>query len=139
MKLLIVFALITSCLHSESKIKLQDKTIELVYAAQSRGFYKEIIINKEKIVSSDKKNSSKKCSEEQWQKLMSYLNSIELVLINSLEAPTSKRLYDGAAIASLKIKINDKTYLSSSFDHGHPPKELEDIVKHIISLAESID
>jgi hypothetical protein len=42
-----------------------------------------------------------------------------------LKAPTENDLYDGAAIANFKVTFQDKTYETTSFDHGFPPKEIK--------------
>jgi hypothetical protein len=54
-----------------------------------------------------------------------------------LKYPTQKRFYDGAAIANLKIRYQDKDYETVDFDHGFPPAEIEKIVNKIVSLAKT--
>jgi hypothetical protein len=117
----------------------QDMRIE--YEANTRGFYQKIIIQNQTIsVSKDRKGLDKpvetKISNADWKQLMSSLNAIRLEELPNLKAPTEKRFYDGAAIAGLKITSKDKTYETSSFDHGFPPAEIKKLVDKIVSFTE---
>jgi heat shock protein HslJ len=112
------------------------------YSAHSRGTFFEITINDSIVsISKDRKGEpiTKKCSKQEWNKLASLLNDIHLDSISGLKAPTEARFYDGASIGKLKIEMNNSTYESSSFDHGKPPKEIEALVKEILSLSENVE
>ena len=123
--------------------KIQDNVIHVEYQALSRGSFYQIKINKntiEKTADRNLKNvSSKKCSKEDWNTIIALLNSINMEEISTLEAPTAKRLFDGAPHAQVSILSKDKTFTSNSFDHGHPPKEIQQLVNTMLSLAESIE
>ena len=67
--------------------------------------------------------------------MVKYFQKINLEEIPNLKDPTQKRFYDGAAIADLKIRFEDKNYETTQFDHGFPPKEIEEFVNKIVSLA----
>jgi hypothetical protein len=54
----------------------------------------------------------------------------------TLKDPTQKRFYDGAAIADLKVRYQDKNYETVNFDHGFPPAEIENLVNKIVALAD---
>ncbi|MFL1894495.1 DUF4377 domain-containing protein [Aquimarina sp. 2-A2] len=120
-----------------------QQPITIEYEATSRGFYLAAIITQETITTSHDRNrketDSKPCSKQAWEKVQSLLNTIKIKEIHTLEAPTGKRLFDGAAHAQLKISTEDSIYTSTSFDHGEPPKQIEPLVKHILSLAESVE
>jgi hypothetical protein len=60
---------------------------------------------------------------------------LDLDLLSQLKAPTEKRLFDGAAIANLKITKQGKTFESQSFDHGYPPAEIEKVVNKMLSFV----
>jgi hypothetical protein len=81
----------------------------------------------------------KPSAEKQWKLLLEMVKKINLETISNLEAPSAKRLYDGAAIGNLTITFNGKRYKSSSFDHGNPPDEIAEIVKEILSISENIE
>jgi hypothetical protein len=57
--------------------------------------------------------------------------------IPTLKDPTQKRFYDGAAIANLKIRYQEKNYETTDFDHGFPPAAIEKLVNKIVSLAKT--
>jgi hypothetical protein len=120
--------------------KQDINTAVIEYAAGSRGFYQKIIIEKKMAsVSSERAGKDKivpmKISNSDWKELVSFFKTIELDSLAKLKAPTEKRFYDGAAIASLKIIYKDKAYETKAFDHGFPPKEIEELVNKITSFA----
>lgn len=123
------------------KEKKQDiKTAVIEYVANTRGFYKKITIQNQTIsVTKDRKGIDKpiqtKISNSDWKKLIAEFQDIDLEGIPNLKAPSEKRFYDGAAIANLKINYKDKTYESTSFDHGNPPAEIKKLIVTINSLV----
>ena len=122
--------------------KPQKNTFVFEYSALSRGSYKNIIIDKNTVKVLNKRNIKpliKPCNEIQWSLLLDMVKRVDLETISNLKAPSSKRLYDGAAIGNLSITYNGKNYTSSSFDHGNPPEELAEIVKEILSMSEKIE
>jgi heat shock protein HslJ len=122
--------------------KQEQASITFEYSALSRGSYKLISVNKKDISVINKREGKpiiQPCNETNWNNLVDALKTIDMENISKLEAPSQKRLFDGAAIANFKIIYNGTTYESSSFDHGNPPKELEILVKEILSISESID
>ena len=99
---------------SESIAVKQDSQNELsfTYTAISRGSYQYININKDSIhLSNDrylKDIYSFKCDKADWQSLINLKNKLKGITLSELKAPTDKRLYDGAPIAVLNIKENEK-------------------------------
>jgi len=122
-------------------IKKEDK-ISFNYSAISRGTFLDINVS-DSIVSISKERKAKPVSKvitsENWEILNSLLENITLGSISTLKAPTEARFYDGASIGKLEVKKNGIVYESSSFDHGKPPKEIEALVKEILSLSENIE
>jgi hypothetical protein len=120
----------------------KESQIAFNYSAMSRGRFLDININDSIISISkdrDAKPISKPITPENWKKLNFLLESINLYSISNLKSPTEARFYDGASIGKLEIKKNGTVYESSSFDHGTPPKEIEALVKEILSLSENIE
>ena len=120
--------------------KVESNTMELIYEANTRGFYQKItILNQELIVSSDRNNVEKgkvsKISEANWNELVQYVNVLKLEELASYKDPTQKRFYDGAAIANLKVITKEKEYKTTDFDNGFPPIEIEKLVNKITSLV----
>ncbi len=128
----------TEIVSNEKTAKQQQEECTIQYTAISRGFYNEININSSTI--SVKKGrtaelESKTCSKEIWDTIMNKLDSIDVESISKLEAPTTKRFHDGAAIAKIKVILKDTTYQSSEFDHGYPPKEIELLCNKILEAS----
>jgi len=123
---------------TEKKQDLETTVIE--YVANTRGFYKKIVVqNKTISVSKDRRGNdkpvSKKISDSDWKKMVTEFQKIDLEKLPNLKAPSEKRFYDGAAIANLKITYKDKTYESASFDHGNAPSEIKNLVDKINALV----
>ncbi|WP_295982933.1 META domain-containing protein [uncultured Algibacter sp.] len=123
-------------------IAKQNNDYVIEYTAASRGSYQQININNQTVSIISKRGGSAKaktCSEADWEKLITLINTIEIEKITELEAPSKRFQFDGAAIARLTIKHKDSTYETNSFDHGNPPKEISVLVKEILSIGENIE
>lgn len=116
----------------------QKEIISIKYQAFSRGFFQEVLLSEQElIIHSDReyKNAkTHKISKKEWEEFMRLLSAIDVNELPKLKAPTAKRLYDGAPHASLTIEKKGETTTSSSFDHGHPPKQLKALVDYILSF-----
>lgn len=135
--LLLTIFLGKSC-EDQNKQNYESAVIE--YTANTRGFYQKIVVrNHMATISKDRSGNDKgrdvKIRDEDWKELIADLKKIQLDSLPKLKAPTEKRFYDGAAIANLKIKFQNNTYETSSFDHGFPPREVQRIVNKINSFA----
>ena len=142
MKFLIILLSLISVDHSCSQSKKNQDTISIEYSAHSRGTYKHIIVNKKQISIENKRGESpiiKTCNEAHWDALLKALKPVDVANIPNLKAPSEKRFYDGAAIATLTIIYNGETYTTTSFDHGNPPIEIAELVKEILSISENIE
>ena len=116
------------------------KTAVLEYTANTRGFYQKITIQDQMVsVSKDRSGNDKpvvtKISDKDWKELIGYFETIELDSLPTLKAPTEKRFHDGAAIASLDVSYKDKTYKTTSFDHGNPPESIKKLIDKINSFS----
>ncbi|WP_147266208.1 hypothetical protein [Polaribacter sp. WD7] len=112
-----------------------NKFIEITYSARTRGYQMTIIYKEDKLtVSSNISNKTISLTNKQQVKIQKEVSKIVLSEINNLKAPSDKRFIDGTLSASLKIKNNSGTYISSDFDHENPPKEL----RFLYLLLESI-
>ncbi len=110
------------------------------YTANTRGFHlKMIIVNQKATISqgrgTENASTSVTISDADWKELVTEFQKINLEEMPKLKDPTQKRFYDGAAIANLKIRYQDKNYETVDFDHGFPPAAIEKFVKKIVSLA----
>jgi hypothetical protein len=113
---------------------------EIVYTANTRGFYQKITIHNQEISVSKNRNDkgngeTSKISEKDWKELVGLFKSVKLDSLPIFKDPSQKRFYDGAAIANLKVTYKEKEYQTLDFDHGFPPIEIEKIVNKIVLLA----
>lgn len=114
----------------------------LQYTATTRGFFQKIIVINQKATISRDRNGEKSpeeisISDKDWKEIIGYFEKIDLEKVPTLKDPTQKRFYDGAAIANLKIRYQDKNYETTDFDHEFPPAEIEKLVNKIVSLAKT--
>jgi hypothetical protein len=119
------------------KRTVQNET-KMEYKAYSRGFYQEITIEKQLVFVAKSRGEKPvifKIPIADWNNLNSAIQELDLDSLSQLKAPTEKRLFDGAAIANLKITKQGKTFESQSFDHGYPPVEIEKVVNKVLSFV----
>lgn len=110
------------------------------YVADTRGYHlKIIIVNQKATISQGRGTESPSkevtISDADWKELVTEFQKINLEEIPNLKDPTQKRFYDGAAMANLKIRYQDKNYETVVFDNGFPPAPIEKLVTKIVSLA----
>lgn len=110
------------------------------YSADTRGYHLKIIIVDQKATISqgrgtDNPSEVVAISDADWKQLITEFQKINLEEVPNLKDPTQKRFFDGAAIAHLKIRYQDKNYETVAFDHGIPPAAIEPFVNKIVSLA----
>lgn len=142
MKFLLILLSLVFVDNSCSSSKVNQESISLEYATQTRSAYKSITINKKQVSTLNKhgaKPTNKTCSDADWSKLIKELKKVDVKNIPNLKAPSEDRFFDGAAIANLKVIFNGQVYESQSFDHGNPPKDIANLVKEILSISENIE
>lgn len=135
-QLFFVFTVVTSC---SSQKNTDWNAVSIEYTANSRGIYQKIMVEKQQLwvtKNRDQKPVAVALTATEWEILKKAFVGINLETIPSLKAPTAKRLYDGAAMANLKINANGKSYDSKTFDHGNPPAAIEKIVTLLVSYTE---
>ncbi len=118
--------------------KAVDSSIKVEYKVYSRGFYQTIRVENQLVFiskSREEKPVAFKLSATEWNNCNTMLQELDVASLHNWKAPTEKRLFDGAAIANLKITKQGKTYESQSFDHGYPPAETEKIVNKMLSFV----
>lgn len=124
----------TSCVHktnSENNTTVttavqQQKIEQIQLAERTRGFSKSIVFTPSlKTTNNNEDIVNTKVSPAEWQAVSKLAENLDLSKISDLQSPTTGRHSDRAMAASIIITSNGKEYTSSSFDAGHPPKELE--------------
>jgi hypothetical protein len=114
----------------------------LQYSAHTRGFHLKIIITNQMATISNGRTpetmSQKqvKISDADWKELIALFEKTNLEAFPTLKDPTQKRHYDGAAIADLKVRYQEKNFETVNFDHGFPPAEIEGLVNKIVALTD---
>jgi hypothetical protein len=115
----------------------QNET-KMEYKAYSRGFYQVIAIENQMGFVTKRRGDKPiafRLSIADKKSLNIAIQELDLESLSQLKAPTDKRLFDGAAIASLKIMKQGKTFETQSFDHGYPPAEIQKIVNKTLSFV----
>ena len=125
---------------NEAQNDIANATLQ--YTATTRGFFQKIVVINQKATISRDRNGEKSpeeivISDKDWNEIIGYFEKINLEKIPTMKDPTQKRFYDGAAIAKLKIRYQDKNYETTDFDHEFPPAEIEKLVNKIVSLAKA--
>ena len=142
LSLIVLTLLMSKSCSNQAQKDLANSVIQ--YTADSRGFHLKIIIANQKATISQgtgTENPSEviAITDADWKELVTEFQKTKLEEISNLKDPTQKRFYDGAAIANLKIRYQDKNYETVAFDHGFPPTAIEKLVNKIVSLAKQKD
>ncbi|MFI8377660.1 hypothetical protein [Leeuwenhoekiella sp. NPDC079379] len=105
---------------------------EVIYTASSRGFFEQVRVTNDSCIFKKAKDTipSKAIALNDKQKsdLKEALDKISVEKLNRIAAPSEAHTYDGAAMATLKVKKGDSLLETRTFDHGNPPKQLIDLV-----------
>ena len=120
-KVVFLLFFLASC----ASIKNKEMDYEVIYEAQTRGVL-EVISFKGNTIKLKTNTEIKTIvlKQEKISAIKSVLSKIKLSEIARLIPPSNQRNFDGAMAATITIKKVKNTYISSSFDHDNPPKEL---------------
>lgn len=119
-----------------------QENLSIEYIASTRGFYQQIKIENQTVAIKRNRNDdlkSKKCSNQEWSNLIEVFKTIDIENLPNINPPSKEHQFDGAAMAVLTVTKNNKVYETESFDHGNAPKEIDSLVKEILSIAENIE
>lgn len=136
--LIFLTLLMSKSCSNQAQNDLKNSVVQ--YTANTRGFHLQILLVNQKATISQGRGTENPSvqiaiSDADWKELIAEFGKINLEEVPNLKDPTQKRFYDGAAIAGLKIRYQDKNYETVAFDHGFPPAAIENFVKKIVSLA----
>ncbi len=141
--LIVLFICSNECHHnnSRSSVHAQDDMV-ITYEASTRGFYEKTWITKDSVSFSNDRNLATvkvvKCEGSDWNELTTLIKDINVEELPKLEAPSKMYQVDGAAMATLKIEMNNEVYETNIFDHGHPPKAISKLVNKVLSIKEDM-
>lgn len=140
--LLVLIFCFNECHEKPSEIsnyQEQDGMV-ITYEASTRGFYEKIWVTKDSVSFSNdrslKTSIASKCKSEDWKTLISLISEISIEKLSELEVPSKMHQVDGAAMATLKIELNNEVYETNIFDHGYPPKAISQLVKKVLSIKD---
>ena len=123
--------------------KLADKDMVIEYRASTRGFFEIITIEGDSMSFTNDYNLKRihkfAIPNNEKETLAGLLNALDITTLSELEPPSKTHQYDAAPAAYLKIKKGDDEYMTPSFDHGKPPKAINDIVEKIISIKTMLE
>jgi hypothetical protein len=123
-------------------LSISQEPMRITYEASTRGFYEKIWITKDTISFSTDRSlktvTTFKCHKEDWDSILELTNILNLNILPTLNAPTNMRQVDGAAMATLKIELQNEVYKTNIFDHGHPPKTIAELVNKVLSIKEML-
>ena len=125
-----------------SEIDIVQSEVRIEYTAITRSMFLKITIENQEIRVQKEQYSPDKIkaiSDSEWDILMDQLDGVDLNTLSSLEAPSMKRTYDGAAAARLEITEADLKYSTSEFDHNNPNTKIKSLVEFILSLAKTVE
>lgn len=121
----------------------QTSGLKITYKVNTRGFFEILWIDKNSITLSKDRNliktSTYKYPEKDWQELTELLSTVDIKNLPNLEAPSQKFQWDGAAMTTLKISVDDEDYETPIFDNGNPPKAIESIVNKLLTIKKSVE
>ncbi|WP_223607118.1 hypothetical protein [Chryseobacterium sp. OSA05B] len=72
-----------------------------------------------------------------WESIVKQAELIDLYKIASFKSPSEGRFGDRALASTILITTGGKTYESSTFDSGVPPKELESLYRELFKEIKS--
>ncbi len=111
---------------STTATKMNIQKIEL--EEMTRGSRRMVTITPtNKIVEVNRQVRNEKLSTAEWNAIVKHISAEKLSRLDNYKSPTTKRFYDGAFSADLKITSGGKVYNSQSFDSGTPPKEFAEL------------
>ena len=122
--------------HSELKMAQEDTKVS--YRASTRGYFEVIEINGDSISYTNDYNlkdfKTYAIPTEDKDAVNTLLSKLDLSELKTLEAPSKTHQYDAAPAAFLQVTKGDEIYMTPTFDHGKPPKMINDIVEKILSI-----
>lgn len=126
--------------HSQISNYQEQDGMVITYEASTRGFYEKIWVTKDLVSFTNDRNlktsTASKCKSEDWKALTSLVKEISIEKLSELEAPTKMHQFDGTAMATLKVELNNEVFETNIFDHGHPPKAISQLVNKVLSIKD---
>lgn len=141
--ILVLFFFSKECNQQQTQTSnLVQEDMTITYEASTRGFYEKTWITKDSVSFSNDRTLKEvfvsSCKNEDWEALVSLMKDIDIKTLSQLVAPSKMHQVDGAAMATFLVEMNNETYETNIFDHGHPPKSISVLVKKVLSIKEKM-
>ncbi len=128
---------------SECSNSTQQEIVSISYETFTRGSITLYTVTPDEIklksTGLNSNENSAKLTPDEWKKVLSELEGVDVSKINRLKAPSKSRASDAALHAILSIRKNDTLYKTNSFDHGNAPTAIKPLVEAILRLAENVE
>ncbi len=124
---------------TSSELKKESENISFEYEASTRGNYFKTLVKQDTVFNIKGRNQvaeRKDLSKSEWNGVLKALSDVDVSKLNNLKAPTEKRFYDGAMMATFRLIYKNETYQVPVFDHGNPPKEIEKLVNEVLKVSQ---
>lgn len=123
----------------ESKMQdIDNKDLTVEYRASTRGFFELITIKGDSLLFTNDYNLKRinkfAITSKEKERFVRLLSELDITKLSELEPPSKTHQYDAAPAAFLKITKGEDEYMTPSFDHGKPPKAINDIIEKILSI-----
>jgi len=126
----------------KSALKEEDNNVFFTYTAITRGSNNKVVVKEGSVETTQSRLEgqpiTEKLSDADWKAVKEAYSKVTVKdeeLVNIIP-PSKKHQFDGALIANLQVTHGDKSFGTSSFDHGNPPAEIKALVDKIIALSD---
>lgn len=124
--------------NEKAEMRVSQEPLKIAYRASTRGFFEVIEIEGDSIFFTKDYNLKKIdkaiLPQEDKASLLNLLSGIDINGLTQLDPPSKTHQYDAAPAAFLKITKGGEEFMTPSFDHGKPPKAINELVEKILSL-----
>ena len=114
----------------------QEDIYKINYEAVTRGNSIEINTNLDSISFKNfntlKKLKLNKKSKTELKKILSEINVLQL---KNIKPTSSKSFTDRKLQATLKVIKGKETYVTQTFDHGNPPREIKALIDMLLKIV----
>ena len=134
-----IIFLVCSCslfFFSCSSAKEDASFQKIEYNAITRGYSSQILLQEDTLqyFKNNKEINSLILTKKIKNTLNSFLEKLDVTILDQLKAPSEKYQYDGAMYTTLEIVWNGKTYKAVGFDDDNPPKKLNPLLNYLHDL-----
>ena len=132
----------TEVVAEQPEMRTQEE-VKVTYRASTRGFFLKTWIEGDSItITKDynlKEFSTYKIPQEEKEAFERLLNSVDETTLSELEIPSKTHQYDAAPAAFLEISKGEELFRTNTFDHGKPPKTINELVEKLLYIKDMVE